>query len=105
MKLVPDQPRTILGLALTATIVGLVVLYVVLKWETVSDLKPHEYGEFLAGTTATLALIWVVLGYFQQSQELSENTRALRQQEDDLKAQAAHLQEMARIAAEQLAAM
>ena len=37
-------------------------------------------GRFLEGTFAPLAFLWLVMGYFLQQKELSENTTAIQQQ-------------------------
>ncbi len=43
----------------------------------------NEMGDFLAGTAGTLALVWLIVGYFLQSKELNENTKALERQADE----------------------
>lgn len=74
-----------------------------------ASLKLNEWGDFLAGATAPLALMWIVIGYFLQGEELRLNTRALQMQEQELKnqvretAQLAANSERQAIAAEQLA--
>ena len=47
----------------------------------------NEWGDFLAGASAPLALFWLVIGYFQHGQELRLNTRALTAQEEELRRQ------------------
>jgi hypothetical protein len=49
------------------------------------DMPPNEWGDFFAGAFAPLAFLWLVLGYFQQGQELKLNTKALRLQAKELK--------------------
>ncbi len=49
------------------------------------DLKRTR--RFLAGLTAPLALLWLVIGYFQQSRELALNTEALKLQQEELRRQ------------------
>ncbi len=48
----------------------------------------NEWGDFLAGAFAPLALFWLVIGYFQHGQELRLNTKALKTQEEELRRQA-----------------
>lgn len=50
-------------------------------------LSPNEFGDLLAGVVAPLAFFWFVIGYFQQSEELSQNTAAIQQQAEELQAQ------------------
>ena len=45
----------------------------------------NEWGDFLAGTTAPLALFWLVIGYFQHGEELRLNTEALNAQKEELR--------------------
>ena len=47
----------------------------------------NEWGDFLAGTTAPLALFWLVIGYFQHGEELRLNTEALNAQKEELRRQ------------------
>lgn len=61
-------------------------------------MAPNEVGDLLAGVAGPVAFIWLVYGYFlqgiaikQQSQELSQNTAALKLQEEALRSQAEEL--------------
>lgn len=53
--------------------------------DRVGNLTVNELGDFFAGFIAPLALIWLVLGYFQQGVELRQNSAALRLQAEELK--------------------
>lgn len=44
------------------------------RWDELVGLKLNELGDLLAGVVGPIALIWVVLGYFQQGHELREAT-------------------------------
>lgn len=51
------------------------------------QIKPmglNEIGDFLAGAFGPLALIWVVLGFFQQGEELRNSVKALKLQAREL---------------------
>jgi hypothetical protein len=48
------------------------MLYV--RWAEFESLKLNELGDLFAGVVGPVALIWVVLGYFQQGHELREAT-------------------------------
>lgn len=45
----------------------------------------NEWGDFLGGVFGPLAFLWLVLGFFQQGEELKQNTKALKLQADELK--------------------
>lgn len=47
----------------------------------------HEWGDWLAGAASPLAFGWLVVGYFQQGEELRQNTEALQLQAQTLKLQ------------------
>lgn len=47
-------------------------------------LSSNELGDFLAGSFAPLAFLFLYLGYKQQGKELKQNTEALRQQATEL---------------------
>ena len=47
-------------------------------------MKPNELGDFLAGVFGPVALLFLILGYFQQSKELKNSSQALSLQADEL---------------------
>ncbi|OAM08847.1 MULTISPECIES: hypothetical protein [unclassified Citromicrobium] len=49
------------------------------------SLEPNEFGDFLAGAFAPLAFLWLIVGYFQQGDELRYSADALYLQIDELK--------------------
>lgn len=53
-------------------------------------LELNALGDFLAGTFSPLALLWLVIGYFQQGDELRQNSRALHLQAEELRQAAEH---------------
>ena len=64
----------------------------------------NELGDFLAGVSAPLALLWLVIGYFQHGEELRLNTKALRAQQQELQRQVEQTAVLANNAARQAAA-
>lgn len=78
---------TKIGFALTA--VWLIIFGIILRnsWPDAVEMGLNEWGDFLAGLTAPLALLWLVIGYFLQSEELSLNTKALKAQQEELRRQ------------------
>lgn len=93
---------TIVGLVLST--IWLLVMFVLINWkfESVGAMDLNEIGDFLAGVTAPLALLWLVIGYFQQGKEISQNTKALKLQVEET-AQLARNAERQAAATEQMA--
>jgi hypothetical protein len=54
------------------------------RWESVKALELNALGDFFAGAFGPLAILWLVLGYLQQGDELKQNTEALRLQAAEL---------------------
>lgn len=75
-----------LGLALTATWIALGFLYIlrILGPSRFISQGADQIGGFLEGAFAPLAFLWLVIGFFLQQRELSENTRAIRGQYEAL---------------------
>lgn len=78
---------TLLGLVLTAAWVFAVVIVLFFKADDISTMSLNAWGDFLAGVSAPLALLWLVIGYFQHGEELRLNTRALQAQQEELRRQ------------------
>lgn len=76
--------RAGVGMAFTCAWVGMLVVYVISNFDAVTNLAPNEFGDFLAGAFGPVALFWLVIGYFQQGEELQQNTEALRLQHEEL---------------------
>lgn len=55
------------------------------SWINLWSLKPNEFGDLMAGTFAPLAFLWLVLGFFQQGQELRASVKALELQGEELR--------------------
>jgi len=69
-----------------ATAVYLVVLGLLVwgRLPALLDMKLNEVGDFLAGAFGPLAILWLVLGFFQQGIELRQNSEALHLQAKEL---------------------
>ena len=70
-------------------IVTMFYLVIILKSMFLADpsfwsLELNAQGDFLAGAFAPLAFFWLVLGYYQQGDELRQNTKALLAQEEEM---------------------
>lgn len=68
----------------------IMLLTVAIRSEAFLKLELNALGDFLAGTFAPLALLWLVIGYFQQGDELRQNSRALLLQAEELRQAAEH---------------
>ncbi|WP_064390972.1 hypothetical protein [Pseudomonas sp. RIT-PI-r] len=75
----------VLGIVLTF---GYLIFIWWLVGERISSLQTmdlNEVGDFLAGAFGPLAILWLVLGFFQQGAELRQSTEALKLQAEELK--------------------
>jgi hypothetical protein len=95
------KPLTSVGTILTALYVIVWAFVVLMTWPDVKRLELNQWGDFFAGAMAPLALLWLVLGYFQQSEELRQNTEALRLQADQLKHQVEETRQLVKEASAQ----
>jgi hypothetical protein len=75
---------TIFAITVTAIWVSGCAAIVFLKWDSALSLQLNAWGVFLGTLTAPLALFWLVIGYFQQGEELRLNTKALQAQQEAL---------------------
>jgi hypothetical protein len=80
---------TVFGFVASFTWIAFFAVILWLKADAAADLDLNEWGDFLAGATAPLALMWIVIGYFLQGEELRLNTDALKLQQQELKNQVA----------------
>lgn len=55
------------------------------RWQEFIGLSLNNAGDYLAGMFSPLAFLWLVLGFFQQGEELRQNTEALRLQAEELR--------------------
>lgn len=68
-------------------------VFLYLDWINARKMAFNEWGDFFAGVSAPLAFLWLVIGYFQQGEELGQNTKALEQQEKALQLQVDELKQ------------
>lgn len=73
-----------IGGGITAVWLGGVCFY--FRLADVERLAPNEIGDLLAGISAPLAFLWLVVGYLQQGIELRQNTEILKLQQEDIRA-------------------
>ena len=93
-----------MGRALAAIGIILTLGYVFFAWWLVGDriqtlryMDLNEVGDFLAGAFGPIAILWLVLGFFQQGDELRQSTAALEEQSKQLKSTSDHQRNVAEI--------
>ena len=69
------------------------------------SLEPNHLGDFLAGAFGPLAILWLILGFFQQGVELRENSRSLDLQAEELRSSTQEQRELLRILREHFEAI
>ncbi|MFY3137985.1 hypothetical protein ACOTFF_15900 [Achromobacter xylosoxidans] len=99
-----SKKLTWIGIAITAAYLVTAALLGWGEWDKFSEMKPNEVGDFLAGVVGPLALLWLILGYFQQGEELRNSAAALRLQAEELKASVRQQTELVSVTREQLSA-
>lgn len=82
------KKHTILGFCITIFWIFLVAWLIYYNPQEINDLDLNEWGDFLAGAVAPLALIWFVIGYFLQSEELGLQRKELIFQAQQIERQA-----------------
>ncbi len=87
-----------IGVIVTAIWIIYIVAEVVVNFDGYKTLRLNELGDFLAGAGGPIALMWLVIGYFQQS-------AALRLQQTELGNQVAETKKLVEQAALQTGLM
>lgn len=77
-------------------------LYTFCNWAQLQELQPNSVGDFLAGAFSPLAFLWLVLGFFQQGQELRQNNKALQLQAEELRNSVEQQKELVAVTREQV---
>ena len=77
--------KTWIGIGVTVAWITLGCVLIYLRNGSILDLKLNEFGDFLAGFFSPIAFMWLIIGYFQQGEELKLNTAALKLQAEELR--------------------
>jgi len=97
-----NKKLTRIGIGVTAIYLVAVVLLGWGQWDEFSCMKPNEVGDFLAGVVGPLALLWLILGFFQQGEELRLSTDALKQQAKELSESVQHQEALVLVTRQQV---
>lgn len=74
------------------------------KVASLSAMPLNELGDFLAGVFGPVAILWLILGFFQQGVELRQNTRALNLQAQELSNSVEQQRQLVEVSREQMKA-
>lgn len=103
-RLETQKPRNLVlpGAALTAVYLLAVLIYAVCATSALLEMTPNEFGDFLAGCFAPLAFFWLVLGFFQQGDELRNSVAALHLQGEELRNSVEQQRQLVEVTRQQL---
>lgn len=90
------------GFWITGVWLFLVAAYVIADFTAFKALEPNALGDFAAGAAAPLAFLWLVLGFFQQGEELRHSADALWLQGRELQNSVEQQRELVNVTREQL---
>ena len=80
-----------IGYVITFIWVILISVIIYFRWNDSVNMTLSSWGDFLAGITAPMAFLWLIIGYILQRQELHMNTEALQEQQVELSKQVEEL--------------
>ena len=75
----------IIGIILTTIWMTMVGFYLVNASVNPFALDPSQFGDFLAGAIGPVGILWIILGFWQQGDELRSSVRALELQSEELR--------------------
>ena len=86
-----------IGIICTVVYVGALAALFGERVDELTSLEPNHLGDFLAGVFGPIAILWLILGFFQQGIELRQNSRALKLQAEELKSSTKEQRELLRV--------
>lgn len=91
-----------LGAVLTAAYLVGLAIYIIWDADAFAVMAPDDWGSFLGGAFAPLAFLWLVLGFFQQGDELRHSADALWLQGEELQHSVEQQRQLVEVTREQL---
>lgn len=100
----PKPTRRLTGLGVALTVLYLIGIgsIALTHRDAMIALEPNEWGDYLAGVFGPLAFLWLVLGYFQQGDELRYSAEALWLQGEELRNSVEQQQALVEVTKEQI---
>jgi hypothetical protein len=96
--------KTSIGIVITLLYLSVVIVWCVWRWPELAEADANKMGTFLSGVFSPIAFLWLVLGYFQQGEELRQNTKVLELQAEELKNSVRHQGDLVDVTRNQLLA-
>lgn len=98
--------RQLSTIGIIITIIYLIALFILVqnRIDNIWTLSLNELGDFFAGAFGPLAILWLILGFFQQGIELRQNTNALELQAEELKNSVVQQKELVEVSRQQFSA-
>ncbi|OYY93923.1 MAG: hypothetical protein B7Y41_09505 [Hydrogenophilales bacterium 28-61-23] len=90
------------GIVITTAYLLVLVILFQGRIDEIRLMAPNNIGDFLAGAFGPLAILWLILGFFQQGIELRQNTRALELQAQELQNSVAQQRELVEVSRKQV---
>jgi len=103
-----SERKKLSQIGIKATIIYLIIIFtlipsfIFLGWIELKPITLNEIGDFLAGLFGPLAIFWLVLGFFQQGDELRNSVESLKLQADELRNSVEQQKAMVSITGKQL---
>jgi hypothetical protein len=97
------RTKTAIGLVLTVLYVAGFGIYAASQRDAFIAMSSADFGTFLSGVFAPLAFLWLVLGFFQQGDELRHSADALWLQGEELRNSVEQQRQMVATQKDQLA--
>jgi hypothetical protein len=94
----------LVGALVTLIYLGALAFLTLERWPKLLTMDLNAVGDFLAGAFGPIAIVWLVLGFIQQGEELRLNTEALKLQADELRQSVAQQRRLVELNNEEQAA-
>ena len=97
-----NKVLAVFGIFVTVAYLCVFIHYGGISISKLQTLDLNELGDFLAGTFGPIAILWLILGFFQQGIGLKQNSEVLRIQAEELKNSVEQQRELVEVTREQL---